>query len=204
MVTCPICEEKVPTEVDVFREHLEEEHGIDTSGIEKRGEAGLNVYPTYEAGKPLASYEWGEPFDADGRETVPRNEKSRELKHGELHQEATNENGNPVRITKPREVTRKVVSRIKDEGAEPQYIRIQGSRIMTQYSASPIPWAIVALIVLAVVVLLIINAVTTFLKKVYNVLIKPLPDWLEPVAIGGIAIAGGYVLYKGYDTFTRG
>jgi len=197
MVTCPVCEGGVPTEVEIFREHLEEEHGIDTSGIEKRGETGLNVYPT---GGPR--YQWGEPFDADGRETVPRNERSRELEHGELHQEATDREGNPVRITKPREVTQEVVNRIRNEGAEPQYIGIQGSRIMTQYSASPIPWGIIALIVLAVVVAYIINAVTTFLKKVYRVLIKPLPDWLEPVAIGGIAIAGGYVLVKGFDLVT--
>jgi len=197
MVTCPVCEGGVPTEVEIFREHLEEEHGIDTSGIEKRGETGLNVYPTGGA-----RYQWGEPFDAEGKETVPRNERSRELHHGELHQEATDEDGNPVRITKPREVTREVVNRIRNEGAEPRYIGIQGSRIMTQYSASPIPWGIIALIVLAVVVAYIINAVTTFLKKVYKVLIKPLPDWLEPVAIGGIAIAGGYVLVKGFDLIT--
>jgi len=197
MVTCPICEEEILTEVEVFREHLEEEHDINTSGIERRGETGLNVYPMGDS-----QYEWGTPFDADGRETVPRNERSRELHHGELHQEAVDNGGNSVRITKPREVTRRIVSKIRDEGAEPQYIRIQGSRIMTQYSASPIPWGVIALIVLAIIVAVIVYAVTTFLKKVYKVLIKPLPDWLEPVAIGGIAVAGGYVLVKGFDLIT--
>jgi len=187
---CPLCSESFEI-IAGLAHHLKERHGIDPMGQATRKTAGLPAY--------TPAYEWGDPFWEISRSRIPLDEaEEKEPHHGEVNQTAVDEDGNPVNITPQGRVANETRRNLKGHGVDPQYIRIHGPDMKTQYTGSPIPtWAVVVIIAAAIIA--VIGAVYFAGRKLYDILVSPLPDWLKPYA--GAAIAGGLLLGGGYLTY---
>lgn len=205
-IICPIDGEKIP--VDQFADHLEQVHNI--SGLS--GGGSFKTARRYISPELITTTDWGEPFDnVERKDKQPISDDWYESPHnttephlGEIHQRFTDEHGEPVRITKQREVIRKTRDSLEENGVRPQYIRVEGSRVIAQYEASPVAWGIIALIILAVVVVIILAELYMIMEAVYEVFIEPLPDWMEPVIIGALLLGGGYLTLKAFQIISPG